>query len=214
MRTGGRSITEEEPAMSDLRVSFPKPCDEDWTAMAPASRARICGRCDKAVHDLSTYGLEEAEALLRGNPGLCVRARIGPDGAVALKPGLRGGARRMMATAAATAGLLMAGAPATAKQDRPGGAIVGKIEASGFPVRVTATAPDGRAYRAKAKGNGRFRIKHVPPGVYTLTFVPDCGDKWTVENVAVGDGQTRLPDAESPNQCIVVGLLRIEDGPA
>ena len=56
--------------MPDLRVSFPKPCEEKWEAMTPAGRARVCARCDKAVHDLASYTLDEAEALLRRNPAL------------------------------------------------------------------------------------------------------------------------------------------------
>ena len=52
---------DEEAAMGDLRVSFPKPCDEKWQAMTPEGRARVCGRCDKAVHDLSLYSIDEAE---------------------------------------------------------------------------------------------------------------------------------------------------------
>lgn len=199
--------------MRDLRVSFPRPCDEKWDAMTPTSCGRICARCDKVIHDLSQYEPGEAEALLRADPETCVRARIGADGAVELKPARRGGARRMV-VAAATAGLLSAGAPAFAKPDgpdRPGGAIAGKVYAFGYRVRVTAESPSGRAFRAKSKSNGRFRIKGVPTGTYTLTFSPDCGETWTVENVVVGHGVTVVPRSQNEAGCIVVGRLRIED---
>jgi Carboxypeptidase regulatory-like domain len=200
--------------MVDLRVSFPKPCRETWEAMAPAGCGRLCARCDKVVHDLSLYDLDEAQALLRSAPDSCVRARIGADGAVMLKPARRAGARRMIA-AAATVGLLAAGAPAFARTDAakpqaPDGAIAGKVDAFGYRVRVTARSPDGRAFRAKSKSDGRFRIKAVPPGAYTLTFKPDCGETWTVENVVVGTGETIVPRAENENGCIVVGMIRIE----
>ncbi len=46
--------------MRDLRVSFPKPCDERWEAMAPEGRARLCARCDTVVHDLSQFEPDEA----------------------------------------------------------------------------------------------------------------------------------------------------------
>jgi hypothetical protein len=197
--------------MADLRVSFPKPCDEPWEAMAPAGCARICARCDKAVHDLSLHTFDEAEALLRADPGTCVRARIDADGVVALKPGRRGDARRMVIAAAASAGLLAAAAPAFAGRDRPAGAIAGNIETFGIRMGVTATGPDGQAFRARINGNGRFRLRHLPAGTYTLTFVPTCGDSWTVENVVVGAGETRVPNVQHMNNCIVVGLLRIED---
>src|SRR5205085_11825779 len=127
-------------------------------------------------------GLDDAEALLRANPGRCVRARIGPDGAVALKPGGKGKARRMVVAAAAAAGLL-ASTPVYARQDRPGGAISGRVDSYGTRIRVIATGPDGREYRRRAGVDGRFRIKHLPAGTYRLTFTPGCGDSWTVENV-------------------------------
>lgn len=201
----------EETGMSDLRVTFPKPCDEPWEAMAPAGCAPVCARCDKAVHDLSLHTLDEAEALLRANPSACVRARIDGDGIVALKPGRRGDTRRMVIAAAAAAGLLAAGTPACAGQDRPAGAIAGHVENFGIRMRVTATGPDGQAFRARINGNGRFRLRHLPAGTYTLTFVPSCGDSWTVENVVVGADETRVSNVQHMNNCIVVGLLEIEE---
>jgi hypothetical protein len=197
--------------MPDLRVSFPKPCGEKWEAMTVEGRARICARCDKAVHDLSHFSLDEAEALLRRNPDTCVRARIGGDGAVTLKPGRRGDARRMVIAAAATAGLLAVGAPAFAKKDRPAGAIAGDVETDGFPMRVKATGTNGRIFRSKVKKNGKFTIRHLPSGTYSLTFVPTCGENMTIENVVVGAGETIVPKVQNPNQCIFIGLLRIED---
>ena len=196
--------------MPDLRVSFPRPCDEKWESMTPAARARVCGRCDKPVHDLSQYSLDEAEALLRRDPGSCVRARIGGDGMVALKPGRGTDARRMMIAVAATAGLLAAGGPALAKEGSPAGVIAGKVQYPAFRTRVTATRTDGLTFRARVKGNGRFRIGHLPAGTYALSFVPSCGDSWTVENVVVGAGETILPDVRSPNGCITVGMLVIQ----
>ena len=195
--------------MRDLRVSFPRPCDESWEAMTPEGRARICARCDKAVHDLASYTLDEAEALLRGNPGACVRARIRSDGSIALKSG-RGNARRMVIAAAATAGLLTANAPALAKDNRPGGAIAGHVKFAEFRTRVTATDMGGRIFRTKLKSKGQFRIRHLPAGTYSLTFKPGCGQSWTIENVVVGAGETSLPNIESPDGCITVGMLRIE----
>ena len=197
--------------MRDLHVSFPKPCAENWETMTPAGRARVCARCDKAVHDLSRYTLDEAEPLLRGSGEVCVRARVGADGSVALKPGRRNDARRMVVAVAATAGLLAATAPALARETRPAGAIAGKVESGSFRVRVFATGANGQTFRTKVKGNGQFRIKHLPAGPYTLSFHPDCGDSWTFGEVVVRDGETIVPDVKDENQCIVVGLLQIEE---
>jgi hypothetical protein len=183
--------------------------------MAPAGCDRVCGRCDKVVHDLARYDIDEAQALLRADPATCVRARIGADGEVLPKPARRGGARRMIAAVAASAGLMAAGTAASAKLDAekpqgPGGAIAGRVDAFGYRVRVTAMSPDGRTFQAKSKSDGRFRIPHVPAGAYTLTFKPDCGTAWTVENVLVGTGEATVPHSDDENGCIVVGMMRIE----
>jgi hypothetical protein len=195
--------------MRDLRVSFPRPCDQKWAAMTPGGRARLCARCDKPVHDLSLYSLDEAEALLRRSPGACVRARIDGEGVVALKQSRGSDAGRMVLAVAATAGLLAASAPAAAKQDRPNGAIAGHVDTFGFRTRVKATGPDGRSFRATVKLNGRFRIKRLPSGTYRLTFNPSCGENWTVENVVVGGGETLLPEVERDSGCITIGMLQI-----
>jgi hypothetical protein len=199
--------------MRDLRVRFPRPCDERWEAMTPAGCALVCGRCDKAVHDLTLHTFDEADALLRANPDACVRARIDSNGMVALKPGRRGNAKRIVIAAAATTSLLAAGAPALARPDRPNGVIAGNVLNPWYRTHVTATGTDGRTYRRRVDpNNGRFRIRHLPAGTYSLTFVPDCGESWTVENVVVGSGETMVPNLGHENGCIVIGLLEIEDG--
>jgi len=196
--------------MRDLQASFPRPCDERWDAMTPAGCGRLCGRCDKLVHDLSLHSFDEAETLLSGNPDVCVRARIDTDGSVALRPNGRGEARRMVVAIAATAGLLTASAPAYAKQNRPDGAIAGKMYASTIRTRVIATGTNGQTYRTTVKVNGRFRIKHLPTGTYSLTFRPSCGESWTVDNVVVSAGETASPEIERDSGCIVIGMLRVE----
>lgn len=197
--------------MRDLRVSFPKPCDEKWDAMTPVAGGcdRVCAACDKVIHDLSHYDFAEAEALLRADPDTCVRARIDADGTVALRPG-RGGRVQRMVVAAASVGLLATSVPALAGQDRPAGEIRGKADS----LRVTATGADGSVVRVKVGRDGGYRIKDLPAGTYTLTFEPDCGDSWTVENVVVGAGQTVLPYSQNPNPCIIIGQLKIEEGRA
>jgi len=198
--------------MSDLRVRFPRPCDERWEAMTPAGRARMCVRCDKAVFDLSRYDLDEAEALLRAKPGLCVRACVDADGAVALKPGRQDGRRRMIVAAAVTAGLLATAGPALAREDHRPGSLAGRVDGGSWGGTVVATDREGRTFRARMRANGRYRIGRLPAGTYMLTFDTGCGGRWTVENVVIGDGESVVRDSESPNVCITVGLVEIEDG--
>lgn len=198
--------------MSDLRVTFPQPCDEPWDAMATTAGCdRVCGRCDRVIHDLAHYDVDEAEALLRANPRTCVRAEIGADGAIALKPGRGGKARRMVVAAAAAAGLLAVPAPLLAQQPRGTGVIAGDTSAYGIRVRVTATGPDGRRYRTRARSDGRFRIRNLPAGTYRLYVESICGIDRTVENVVVRDGETQEPNLRTDEMCVVVGQLRIEE---
>lgn len=50
------------------------PCGADWNAMDPRGKARLCGSCDKLVHDLSAMAADEAAQLLAQTPSsLCVR---------------------------------------------------------------------------------------------------------------------------------------------
>lgn len=196
--------------MSDLRVSVPKPCDEPWEKMAPAGCDRICARCDKVIHDLSNYELDEAEALLRRGSETCVRVRIGADGAVALKPGRS--MRRMMVAAAASAGLA-ASVAGCVQPDRRDGSISGRVSSFGLEGgRVTMTGPNGEWRSQRLKPGGRYEFTRLRPGTYKLTFNADCAEKpWTVENIVVGGGETLQPDIENPEPCIYVGQMMIED---
>jgi hypothetical protein len=55
-----------------LRVAFE--CDQDWTQFSGEGSTRLCDRCDKHVHDLSTLTRREATELLRRGAGqVCVR---------------------------------------------------------------------------------------------------------------------------------------------
>lgn len=193
--------------MPDLRVSFPRPCGERWDEMEASGRGRLCARCDRLIHDLSEYNADGVEALLRADPDTCVRAEVGADGVVALKPGR--GARRMVMAAALTAGL-MAGAPALAKQDRPAGAISGRYEIKGERVRVVATDQAGRKFHTHTGLRGRYRIAGLPPGTYMLTFEETCGEPTAVPKVVVGAGET-VVRTEPEYRCVIVGRLEIEE---
>ena len=198
--------------MRDVRVSFPKPCDAPWEAMVPTGCNRLCARCDTMVHDLAELTLEQAQALLRRDPAACVRARVDADGVVTLKPDPGSTVRRMIATvaAAASAGVLASGAPAVAAQKHDRAVISGKVAASDWPTRITATAADGMSRRARMKPDGSFKIRRLRAGIYTLTFTPSCGDAWTVKDVEVADNQPLTLQTTDPDPCIIIGALRIE----
>jgi hypothetical protein len=93
--------------------------------------------------------------------------------------------------------------------------VAGHVETAGIRMRVSATGMNGQTFHTRVKDNGRFKIGHLPAGTYTLRFRPECGDSWTVENIIVRAGESVEPRVENTDknasQCIVIGMLKIED---
>lgn len=191
--------------MRELQVDFPQPCGENWEAMAASGCNRHCASCDKTIYDLEAHSFEDVEALVAREEPVCVRARIGFDGMVALEPDRRGFGARVV-IAAASAGLLATAAPAHAT-DR--GKIVGQIDTSYWGAVVFATDTTGKRYRGGVRGDGRFWIKKLPPGDYVVTATSCGGEAWTVGKVSVAHGETSLPKASEPpeDECIIVGVM-------
>ena len=194
--------------MSDLRVSFPKPCTEDWESMRPEGCNRFCARCEKTIHDLAQLTFEEAEKLARSADELCVRATLRTDGVVDLKPGLS--ARRIIATVGASVGLLAASGQAAAGTQRLG-AIKGEVQGScGGGGRVIATSADGSVYYAKIGRDDRFKVKRLPAGSYEIK-VDDAESVSPFPKVTVEAGRTSVRDVMHPRACIIIGMLKIDD---
>lgn len=63
-------------------VVISTPCGADWNAMQPQGRKRLCGSCDKLVHDLSALEEKEAGELLAGASSLCVRYLYDENGRI------------------------------------------------------------------------------------------------------------------------------------
>jgi hypothetical protein len=63
-------------------VVISTPCGADWNAMDPRGRKRLCGSCDKLVHDLSALEEKEAGELLAGASSLCVRYLYDENGRI------------------------------------------------------------------------------------------------------------------------------------
>lgn len=200
--------------MGDLRVSFPKPCSERWDDMRPDGCNRFCEQCEKTIHDLSKLTLEEAEDLARSGREICVRARVGSDGVVKLRRSEPGNARRMVASIGASVGILVASAQAAAAEEPRFGAIKGEVLGSCGGIIVSATAADGRTYRAKVGPNGRYKVKRLPAGRYQVTT--EVGPEAPkASEVIVEAGRTVKLDLKDPlNYCIIVGRLEIEENQA
>jgi hypothetical protein len=208
--------------MNDLRVSFPKPCTEQWDDMRPNGCNRHCARCDHIIHDLSRLTLDEAEALLASNDRVCVRAEVASDGVVKLKAG--GNRRRIVAAIGTSVGLLTATSPAFAADGKPRGAIKGEVLGSCSAGSVIASAADGRVYRAKIGINGRYKVKRLPDGSYEVKVENFSPEPPPSENtgpeapgapgggqVTVEAGRTSILNLTDPNGCIVVGMIQLED---
>ncbi|HKX92142.1 MAG TPA: carboxypeptidase-like regulatory domain-containing protein [Sphingomicrobium sp.] len=194
--------------MKDLRVSFPKPCREKWDAMRPSGCNRFCARCDTVIHDLAEMSPRDVEALVQSKAEICVRAQVGPDGHVKLRPG----GRRMVAAIGASVGILAASSQAAASETPKFGAIKGEVMGSCGGLIVTATAADGRIYRAKVGPNGRYKVKRLPAGDYDVKTEVGGPEPPKASHVVVQAGRTTKLDINDPlNFCIVVGMLRIDD---
>src|SRR5215471_8193220 len=67
------------------RVEIASPCSVRWDDMMGDDRARMCGKCNKHVFDLSAMTAEEAERFLLERHGVaCVRYFQRKDGTIML----------------------------------------------------------------------------------------------------------------------------------
>lgn len=200
--------------MRDVTVRFPKPCSEPWEAMAQAGCHRHCASCDKVIHDLSALTIEEAEMLLDGPSEVCVRAQIAPDGAIALKPGGRSGARRMMAVAGASLALAATACQTVPESTAPRYQISGKFDWKGFYYDAELRSEDGKSWpKRREPGTGRFIFDNLLPGVYTLTTRDSCGQRVQVETVTITDAFVEVKNGSPDSGCIIVGAMVKVDRP-
>ena len=202
--------------MADVRVSFPEPCAEAWEDMAPAGCHRHCATCDKTIHDLAAMALRDAEALLAQPDPPCVRARIAPDGTVRLAGAGSSGrnGRRLIVAVGASVTL------ATAACQTPFGAVSPRFEISGethswySSQRTRLAAADGRIRRPALSKDARFRFTNLSPGTYTLSYTDVCGDTHVGAPVTVTDVDIDVGMFRWEEECVIVGVMVREDGPA
>jgi hypothetical protein len=211
--------------MGDLRVSFPKPCTEQWDDMRPDSCNRHCARCDHIIHDLSQLTFEAAQQLACSGGEVCVRAEVQAGGVLKLKRGDGRQTRRMVATIGASVGILAATGQAAAAEPNQWGAIKGEILGTcmGAGGLVSATAADGRVYQAKIGRNNRYKVKRLPAGSYEVKLEfeePQTPPDPALEallaapsggKVMVGAGRTSVLNLTDPHGCIVIGMLKLEN---
>lgn len=194
--------------MLDLEVEFPKPCDEPWEAMAPRGCNRHCASCDKIIHDLSALTFDEAAALLEREDEVCVRAKVGGDGAIELKPDARRTARRLVTAAGASFALATAACQTVPQESEPRYQISGKFLDIDLYNEAELTSTDGRQWpKRREPGKGRFVFADLPPGVYTLTTLDICGERLEVETITITDAPVEVTLGYPPSSCIIVGAM-------
>jgi hypothetical protein len=136
--------------MNRREVPIRTPCGADWDRMDPRGSARLCGQCDKLVHDLSSMTEASARALLKSTEGgLCVRYLYDVTGRVWFSdtnerhvPAHRlNRARRaaVVASALIAAPLLMQACGGASPDDD----VYGRYDAGAADARTDATAPGG-----------------------------------------------------------------------
>lgn len=199
--------------MSDLRISFPNPCGESWDAMQPSGCDRICATCSETVHDLAKLTVQEAEALLRAPGKHCVRAQVGPDGALSLRPGPSGRSRRMLVAVSATVGLFASACETVPSAAGPTGTIVGTVGRYSPVTSVKAVADDGRERRARVRADGSYRLERLPYGTYSLSFTDSCGT-WEGERITLQESEHSVEAPADTLDCIIVGMAKVGDDPA
>ena len=196
--------------MSDLYVKFPKPCAEPWEAMSPQGCNRHCATCEKIIHDLEQMTAEDAEHLLASEAELCVRAKVAPGGAIALKPAKTGAARQIMVAAGATLALATAACQTVPDNGEPRYRVTGKFASKDYYYAAELTSPDGRKWpKRREPGTGRFIFDNLPPGTYELSTRGYCEGRQVLETITITDASVEVARTgpELEETCIIIGVM-------
>lgn len=197
--------------MDEIRIALPRPCSVDWDALTERGRDRHCALCSTTVIDVEHRSAGELEDILRSPGKHCVRVRLDRQGAVRLAPNAGGSARKFVATVGIGAALMAGATPLAAREGKaPEGAIEGRVVQNDWRTRAEATSADGTYYSVKVRRNGKFKFKHLPPGIYQLSYMGACTDPWKGDAVVVEAGKvTRVTTVEDDNNCVIIGVVEI-----
>lgn len=196
--------------MGEERFIFPAPCNEPWSAMMPNAQGRYCSRCTTTVHDLSQLTAAETAALIQSGQPVCAKARLSRDGHAVVGADAGRKSRLIPVAIGAALALVLSSSAALAKERRPEGAIAGRVEDGWSNSTVTAIGADGVRHTAKIGYYGKYKIKHLPPGVYQIEFFESDENRWSGGQVVVSDRKTTICNTINPNPPIIVGLVEID----
>jgi hypothetical protein len=178
--------------------------------MEPAGCNRFCAVCSETIHDLAELTVQEAEALLRKPGKHCVRAQVGPDGALTLRPSPLGHSQKVMVAVGASISLLASACASSPKVASPTGVISGKVDTWSNVQSVEAIDDNGNTYRAIVRADGSYRFKRLPYGTYSLKFTDLCG-VWNGQRVILNENAHAITEPLSSADCVVVGMAEFED---
>ncbi|MCB9688975.1 MAG: hypothetical protein H6735_28290 [Alphaproteobacteria bacterium] len=158
-----------------MRVPMAQLCDEDWASMAGSGHQRHCGRCDRAVVDLSA--LSERQARRAVASGACVRFETRPDGHVRHRRGALAilvawlglaspAVAREPMTASVTSDIAPLGQPADMEvgEHQVG---IRAVDQDGFPLPNATVRVGNRTYSTDR--DGEVRIDTTVPVAATVT---------------------------------------------
>ncbi|MEP2736411.1 MAG: hypothetical protein ABJP34_08935 [Erythrobacter sp.] len=199
--------------MTDIKVAFPKPCAEPWEEMEPKGCNRHCASCDKIIHDLSAFTIDEAEELLETEDEVCVRARVKPDGVIDIASSRKAKSKRLVAVLGASATLATAACSSIGS-----GTISPRYQVSGSvgPFQYATKGElrtEGRKYTAHLGPNYSFKFTNLHPGTYTLSFNSFCSGDSFVKTIIVRDANVDLGKLDWEEDCIIIGVMRPADPP-
>ena len=196
--------------MDESKVALPSPCGETWESMTPQGCNRHCSACDKTIHDLSLLTITEAEDLLDTAEEVCVRARVGADGVVALAPSRDATKRRMIAAVGASITLATAACQTVPDPDRPNRfAISGSLPLAFGLTPPVVRSSDGRSWEVRMEYKSKaFLVPNLYPGTYTITYNDMCHQGLVVEDIVIEGASVGLGELpQHADECIIVGVM-------
>lgn len=178
--------------------------------MQPSGCDRICATCSETVHDLAKLTVQEAETLLREPGKHCVRAEVGSDGALNLRPGTSGRSRRMLVAVSASVGLFASACETVPSTAAPTGTITGTVGRFSTATSVRAVSADGRRRQTKVRADGSYRLERLPYGTYLLSFIDSCGTL-EGERITLREPEHSVEVPADVLECVIVGMAKVED---
>lgn len=225
-------MTKETIDVNKLRVAAP--CSIAWEAMTGDDRSRVCGQCDRRVYNIGEMTRAEIQGLVSGQmERVCVRLFRRADGTVMTQDcpsGVRLIRRRLSRYAAAVFSSVLAAVtfgygqdrdkprsdpPKVQRSDETGkGALRGKItdqNGAVIPgVRMELSRKKGsKTRKLRADGNGSFEFVNLPAGKYQIKAKLDGFKTTIIEDIELGDEETKSLDIEMEvgSISVTVGML-------